>query len=153
MAVGALKAVADAGLRVPDDFSVVGFDDIDLARFFCPALTTMRQPIDAMSEHVLSLMLELIDDPQLQREKTLIRIPPVLVVRQSTGPGRRGNAAMKTSDFAAGCGEADITPPPGIPLSGFIFRENKPSVGVDDPLSVRVLAVRQDGPLLFADQL
>jgi DNA-binding LacI/PurR family transcriptional regulator len=74
MAIGVLKAVADAGLRVPDDFSVVGFDDIDLARFFCPALTTMRQPIDAMSERVLSLMLELIDDP------------PLLVARQSTGP-------------------------------------------------------------------
>jgi DNA-binding LacI/PurR family transcriptional regulator len=86
MAIGALKAVADAGLRVPDDFSVVGFDDIDLAQFLCPALTTMRQPIDAMSERVLSLMLELINDPQLHREQTLIRIPPLLVVRQSTGP-------------------------------------------------------------------
>lgn len=86
MAVGALKAVADAGLRVPGDFSIVGFDDIDLARFFCPSLTTMRQPIDEMSRHVLSLILELIGDPQLQREQTLIQIPPVLVVRQSTGP-------------------------------------------------------------------
>ena len=86
MAVGALKAVADAELRVPDDLSIVGFDDIDLARFFCPALTTMRQPIDRMSEHALDLMLELINQPQLQREETLIRIPPELIVRQSTGP-------------------------------------------------------------------
>jgi DNA-binding LacI/PurR family transcriptional regulator len=86
MAIGALKAVADAGLQVPDDISVVGFDDIELAKFLCPALTTMRQPIDAMSQHVLELMLELINEPQLQREQTLIRIPPELVVRQSTGP-------------------------------------------------------------------
>jgi DNA-binding LacI/PurR family transcriptional regulator len=88
MAVGALKAVADAGLRVPDDFSIVGFDDIELARFFCPSLTTMRQPIDAMSQRVLSLMLELIGESQARREKTLIQIPPVLVARQSTGPVR-----------------------------------------------------------------
>jgi DNA-binding LacI/PurR family transcriptional regulator len=85
MAIGALKAIADAGLRVPDDFSVVGFDDIDLARFFCPALTTMRQPIDEMSDRVLSVMLELINSPQHQQEQTLIRIPPILVVRESTG--------------------------------------------------------------------
>jgi DNA-binding LacI/PurR family transcriptional regulator len=91
MAIGALKAVADSGLRVPDDFSVVGFDDIELAGFLCPALTTMRQPIDEMSQHVLSLVLELINEPHFQREKTLIQIPPVLVVRQSTGqvPDRR----------------------------------------------------------------
>ena len=85
MAIGALKAVTDAGLRVPDDFSVVGFDDIALARFFCPALTTMRQPIDVMSESVLGMLLELINEPELQQEKVLVRIPPVLVVRQSTG--------------------------------------------------------------------
>ena len=56
---------------------------------------------------------------------------------------------MNRADFAAGCGEADITPPPGLPLSGFIFRENRPSTGVDDPLSVRVLAVRQDNLLVL----
>jgi DNA-binding LacI/PurR family transcriptional regulator len=86
MAIGALKAAADAGLHVPNELSVVGFDDIDLARFFCPALTTMRQPIDAMSERVLTLILQLINNPHGQQEKTLVRIPPVLVVRQSTGP-------------------------------------------------------------------
>ncbi len=86
MAIGALKAAADSGLHVPNDISVVGFDDIDLARFVCPALTTMRQPIDAMSERVLNLILQLINEPQRQQEETLIRIPPVLVVRQSTGP-------------------------------------------------------------------
>lgn len=86
MAIGALKAVTDAGLQVPRDISIVGFDDIDLAQFFCPALTTMRQPIDAMSAQVLKLILDLIDSPQRPQEETLIRIPPVLVIRQSTGP-------------------------------------------------------------------
>lgn len=86
MAIGALKAVADAGLRVPHDFSIVGFDDIDLGKFLCPSLTTMRQPIDTMSEYVLNMMLEMINQPQLQREETLIRVPPELIIRQSTGP-------------------------------------------------------------------
>lgn len=54
---------------------------------------------------------------------------------------------MGTLQLAAGFGAADITPQPGIALSGFIFRENKPSEGVDDPLVVRVLALRQDGPI------
>ncbi len=90
MAIGVLKAVTDAGLCVPADFSVVGFDDIELAQFFCPALTTMRQPIDEIIRHVLSLMFDLIGEPQLHRAETLIQIPPVLVVRQSTGPVRGG---------------------------------------------------------------
>ena len=89
MAIGLLKALTDAGLRVPDDFSVVGFDDIELAKYFCPALTTMRQPIDEMSRQVLSLVLELINEPDLQREQTMIQIPPVLMVRESTGPAPR----------------------------------------------------------------
>ena len=54
---------------------------------------------------------------------------------------------MSVLALTVGYGEADITPQPGIPLSGFIFRENQPSTGVDDPLSVRVLALRQAGPL------
>jgi hypothetical protein len=51
------------------------------------------------------------------------------------------------AELTVGYGEADITPLPGIPLSGFIFRENRPSDGVDDPLSVRVVAMRQGGPI------
>jgi hypothetical protein len=56
---------------------------------------------------------------------------------------------MSVSAVSVGYGEADITPPPSLPLSGFIFRENKPSLGVDDPLSVRVLAAREDGPVYW----
>jgi LacI family transcriptional regulator len=68
MAIGFPKAMADAGLRVPEDFSIVGFEDIELAQYFCPALTTMRQPVDEMSRQVLSLVLELINEPDRQRE-------------------------------------------------------------------------------------
>jgi hypothetical protein len=54
---------------------------------------------------------------------------------------------MSESAFEVGCGVSDITPTPGIALSGFIFRENKPSAQVDDPLSVRALALRQGGEI------
>jgi hypothetical protein len=54
---------------------------------------------------------------------------------------------MDDYPIEVGYGEADITPSPGITLSGFIFRENKPSTSVDDPLSVRALALRQDGTI------
>ena len=47
--------------------------------------------------------------------------------------------------YELGCGMAEITPHVGLPLSGFIFRENKPSTSVDTPLFVRVLAVRSGG--------
>jgi hypothetical protein len=51
---------------------------------------------------------------------------------------------MSEPAFEVGCGVSDITPQPGIALSGFIFRGNRPATHVDDPLSVRVLALRQD---------
>jgi hypothetical protein len=54
---------------------------------------------------------------------------------------------MDETFFEVGYGEADITPQPGIALSGFIFRENKPSTSIDDPLSVRALALRHAGPV------
>lgn len=88
MAIGALKCIADSGLRVPDDFSIVGFDDIELARFFCPALTTVQQPIQALNQQALSLMLSLIDGEEVDDLDPVVRIPPKLIVRQSTGPVR-----------------------------------------------------------------
>lgn len=56
---------------------------------------------------------------------------------------------MSEAAFEVGCGVSDITPTPGIALSGFIFRENRPSTHVDDPLSVRALALRQGGEVHF----
>ena len=139
MAIGALKAAADSGLHVPNDISVVGFDDIDLARFVCPALTTMRQPIDAMSERVLNLILQLINEPQRQQEETLIRIPPVLVVRQSTTCTRlRQRVSMQsTPKLTVGCEKGYYT------AAGHSAKDSSSAktspVGVDDALSVRVL--------------
>jgi LacI family transcriptional regulator len=85
MAIGALRAAHERGLRVPYDFSVVGFDDIPQAAFTCPALTTVSQPKLDMGRRGAELLLDLIDG----------EVPPVevdvplkvgLVVRESTGP-------------------------------------------------------------------
>src|SRR5439155_12453072 len=53
MAIGALAALRQAGRRVPDDVAVVGFDDIDAARYEEPALTTVRQPTDELGRQLL----------------------------------------------------------------------------------------------------
>jgi DNA-binding LacI/PurR family transcriptional regulator len=85
IALGALKAAHDLGLRVPQDISITGFDGIDLTRFVSPALTTVRQPIEEMSRQALQLLMAIIAGDALENEQ-VIRIQPELVLRQSTGP-------------------------------------------------------------------
>ena len=84
MAIGAIKAVYDAGLTVPKDISITGFDDIDITFYIHPALTTVQQPIQSMSEKALKLLLDAVkgEEPQIY----LIQVEPKLLVRQSTGP-------------------------------------------------------------------
>ena len=85
MAIGVLKAAADAGLRVPQDVSVTGFDDIEMARFTSPALTTVRQPVEAMSRQALELLVRLMSGDAHLVGHDIVRIQPDLVVRQTTG--------------------------------------------------------------------
>lgn len=83
MAIGAYRALAEAGVRVPDDVSVIGFDDIEAAAYITPPLTTIRQPFDEIGQRALGLLFELLGD---QRPATTqIVLPPELVLRQSTG--------------------------------------------------------------------
>lgn len=60
LAIGAMRAVRDAGLRVPGDISIVGFDDIDISAYTTPSLTTIRQPIPEMGEMTATLICDLI---------------------------------------------------------------------------------------------
>lgn len=83
MAIGAYRALAEAGVRVPDDVSVVGFDDIEAASYITPPLTTVRQPFEEIGQRALSLLFELLSDQQ--PVTTQIVLPPELVLRQSTG--------------------------------------------------------------------
>jgi LacI family transcriptional regulator len=86
MAIGALKAASVRGVRVPRDVSVVGFDDISIARFVSPSLTTVRQPVEAMCSRALEIILGLIDQSLEVEEHLLIQLPPELIVRDSAGP-------------------------------------------------------------------
>jgi LacI family transcriptional regulator len=81
MAVGAIKAVEDAGLRCPDDVAVVGFDDAPLAATTRPALTTVRQPLEAMTRAMVELLLGRIEGTAGNDEH--ITCETVLVARES----------------------------------------------------------------------
>ena len=87
-AIGAIWAFREAGLRVPGDVSVVGFDDIPGAAFYTPSLTTVRQPLNRMGEVAAQSLLERIEDKKEYPSE--IAIEPELVVRESTAkaPGR-----------------------------------------------------------------
>lgn len=86
MAFGAIDAVNRHGLRVPDDISIIGFDDIPTSSAVFPALTTMRQPFAAMADRAVSEVVELIQG----REASAARIPfpTEIVIRNSTGPAQ-----------------------------------------------------------------
>ncbi|GGM94592.1 transcriptional regulator [Streptomyces fuscichromogenes] len=90
MAIGLIRALTEAGRRVPEDVSVVGFDDIPLAAYVTPPLTTVRQPFDAMAQDGLKLLVHAIESPQA--DPLPMTDPPVeLVVRSSaTAPPRPG---------------------------------------------------------------
>ena len=85
MAIGLIRALTEAGLRVPDDVSVVGFDDIPVAAYITPPLTTVRQPFDAVAQEGLERLLHAIENPDA--DPLPPSDPPVdLVVRSSTAP-------------------------------------------------------------------
>ncbi|HET6450102.1 MAG TPA: LacI family DNA-binding transcriptional regulator [Spirochaetia bacterium] len=82
MAVGALRAAADSGVDVPGEVSIVGFDDIRLASFVNPRLTTVRQPIAQAGQAAARILLARLADPDAGPEKLVLE--PDLVVRAST---------------------------------------------------------------------
>ena len=84
-AIGAIRAFQDSGLCVPEDISVVGFDDIQAAAYLMPRLTTVRQPLQQMGEMAASQLLRRIANRD-KRVRQRILLEPELVVRESTGP-------------------------------------------------------------------
>jgi DNA-binding LacI/PurR family transcriptional regulator len=84
-AIGAIKAATDAGLAVPGDISIAGFDDIQLGRFLTPALTTIRQPIEQMANLAMELMINLIEKKNLADADKSVLVQPELIIRDSTG--------------------------------------------------------------------
>lgn len=84
MALGAVRAARDLGLGVPEDVSVVGFDDSRLVQFLDPPLTTIRQPVLAMGAAAVSHLVDAIEGHPVPASEYVF--PPELVLRGSTGP-------------------------------------------------------------------
>lgn len=89
-AIGAIRALKDAGLSVPADVSVVGFDDIQSAAYATPSLTTVRQPLAEMGKRGAQVLLERIANRESPFSAEIV-MEPTFVVRESTAvaPGRR----------------------------------------------------------------
>ena len=83
-AIGAIRALKDAGRRVPEDVSVVGFDDIQSAAYSTPSLTTVRQPLFEMGQRGAQILLERIANREAAYPAEVV-MEPELVVRESTG--------------------------------------------------------------------
>ncbi|SLJ97671.1 transcriptional regulator, LacI family [Enterobacter sp. NFR05] len=81
MAVGAYLALYQAGLRVPQDIAIVGYDDIELAQYMTPPLTTIHQPKDELGELAIDVLIHRISDPTQQQQR--LQLTPVLMERGS----------------------------------------------------------------------
>jgi len=102
-AIGAVRAIQEAGLRVPEDISVVGFDDIQAAAYCNPTLTTVRQPLRKMGELAARTLLERIEGAAAATGE--IAVEPEFVVRRSTGPARSLMSHIESAAASARTGE------------------------------------------------
>ncbi|EPE3196143.1 ribose operon transcriptional repressor RbsR [Cronobacter malonaticus] len=81
MVVGAYQALYQAGLRIPQDIALVGYDDIELASYMTPPLTTIHQPKDELGELAIDVLIHRMAQPELQQQR--LQLTPVLTVRGS----------------------------------------------------------------------
>jgi LacI family transcriptional regulator len=90
-----MDAARECGLRIPDDISIIGFDDVPQASFVYPRLTTVRQPLEQMGRVAARMLLERIEDRS--RPPQRITLPTQLVIRDSCAPYRsQGSDQRKT---------------------------------------------------------
>jgi DNA-binding LacI/PurR family transcriptional regulator len=94
MSLGLIRALHEGGIRVPDDVSIVGFDDIPESGHFLPPLTTVKQDFSAIGRRCVSMLIDRLNHRQTERP---LPIQPTLIVRSSTGPprARRGVASSR----------------------------------------------------------
>jgi LacI family transcriptional regulator len=85
-AFGAIRALAKSGVRVPEQCSVIGFDDVATSALYTPSLTTVRQPMEAMGSSAVGIVVDGINAVLEKREvgATHRKVAPELVVREST---------------------------------------------------------------------
>jgi DNA-binding LacI/PurR family transcriptional regulator len=82
MAIGAIRAIREVGMSVPDEIAVAGFDDIPFAAMATPPLTTIRQPISQLGEEVTRVLVSQLDGASSEVSQKML--PVELIVRQST---------------------------------------------------------------------
>ena len=87
MAIGAMRAAREAGLRIPEDVAFVGYDDVSVARYASPQLTTIRQPIAQFGVNAVGILIDLIENG-IQPVRRII-MNTELVIRESCGASRR----------------------------------------------------------------
>lgn len=97
MAMGCMDAVRNRGLRVPDDVSIVGFDDIPQASLVRPALTTINQPLEKMGRVATQVLLDLLKHPEKEAER--IELPTELILRDSCSMPFKNGEAVQNQDF------------------------------------------------------
>lgn len=85
-AFGAMEAVRNCGLSMPDDISIIGFDDILEAQQVHPSLTTVRQPLEEMGRVAVRILLKRLDNPDLPGRR--VELPTELIIRDSCAPPR-----------------------------------------------------------------
>jgi DNA-binding LacI/PurR family transcriptional regulator len=86
VAIGAKSAIREAGLHVPDDISLIGFDDIPWAKYSDPPLTTIRLPAEALAQSACALLMELIQDNNNTDRQNQVILDTELIVRKSCKP-------------------------------------------------------------------
>lgn len=94
MALGCMSAIREKGLRIPQDVSVIGFDDMPAAAVSQPGLTTLRHPVAAMAQACVQELMRRIQNQPGRRQR--IEFPSEFVVRESTGPGPAAPAARRS---------------------------------------------------------
>ncbi len=98
-ALGAIRAIREAGLQIPNDVSVVGFDDIQSAAYQNPGLTTVRQPLREMGRIAAETLLRRIQQPKSESDEiSEMMVEPELIIRNTTcRPPANGSRPRKTS--------------------------------------------------------
>jgi DNA-binding LacI/PurR family transcriptional regulator len=94
MAIGSIRALREVGLRVPQDVSVVGYDDIPVALYFDPPLTTIRQPMREVGAVATRLLIEAVDEPDMIKGEVLLKTE---LVRRDSCVGIQGGVVGKTN--------------------------------------------------------
>jgi len=97
MAIGFIKAAHEAGERIPDDVSIVGIDDIEMASFTTPALTTMRQPMSEIAAAAVDSLMTSMGRESAWEAHTVLSAEPV--IRNSCGPAAGGRALPRQQNL------------------------------------------------------